>query len=112
MLSEVQNNILLKSLQDSTSIKGLTHNYYNYPARFSPLFAKTVIETFSSPGDSVLDPFMGGGTSLVEAFVSGRRSAGNDINQLSLFLSKVKTTLIKDEDLYFILNFIKKRPIN
>ncbi|MCK9400666.1 MAG: site-specific DNA-methyltransferase [Bacteroidales bacterium] len=109
MLSEVQHNSLLDSLQDSTSIKGLTHNYYNYPARFSPLFAKSVIETFSSPGDTVLDPFMGGGTSLVEAFVAGRRSAGNDINQLSFFLSKVKTTLIKDEDLYFIINFIKEK---
>ena len=37
------------------------------PARFSPAFASAVIEWFTEPSDVVLDPFVGGGTTLVEA---------------------------------------------
>lgn len=42
------------------------HEYYRYPARFSPRFARAVMSAFSSAGDVVLDPFVGGGTVLVE----------------------------------------------
>ena len=49
----------------SDTVSGLTHNFYRYPARFSPLFAREVIRAFSRPGDLVFDPFMGGGTTLV-----------------------------------------------
>ena len=48
-------------------VSGLTHDFYRYPARFSPLFARSAIELFTEPGDTVLDPFAGSGTSLVEA---------------------------------------------
>jgi hypothetical protein len=41
---------------------GHTHNFYRYPARFSPQFARAAVEAFSAPGDTVLDPFVGGGT--------------------------------------------------
>ncbi|UCE74376.1 MAG: site-specific DNA-methyltransferase [Methanomassiliicoccales archaeon] len=61
-----------------------------YPARFSPAFASTAIELFSNPGDIVLDPYMGGGTTIVEAMVAGRRAIGADLNSLFKFLIKVK----------------------
>jgi hypothetical protein len=51
-------------------VSGLTHDLYRYPARFSPLFARAAIETFTEPGDTVLDPFAGGSTTLVEALAS------------------------------------------
>ncbi len=50
---------------------GLTHGFYRYPARFSPQFARSAIEAFTEPLDTVLDPFMGGGTSAVEALGLG-----------------------------------------
>ena len=56
---------LTKSALDKSRITGLTHNFYRYPARFSPAFASTAIELFSKPGDVVLDPYMGGGTTIV-----------------------------------------------
>lgn len=83
---------LTTSATDKSRISGLTHNFYRYPARFSPKFASTVIELFSKPGDLVLDPYMGGGTTIIEAMISGRRAIGNDLNSLSIFLTKVKTT--------------------
>ncbi|MGH8010455.1 MAG: DNA methyltransferase, partial [Candidatus Binatia bacterium] len=47
---------------DSSPVGGLTHQHYKYPACFSPAFAAATIEAFSSRGDLVLDPYMGGGT--------------------------------------------------
>ena len=83
-------------------VLGLTHNFYSYPARFSPLFARVAIRAFTQPGDTVLDPFVGSGTTLVEARVLGRHSIGVDISELAVFFSRVKTTLLSDEDLFII----------
>src|SRR5215208_6671107 len=83
---------LRRAALDQSPVSGLTHRFYRYPARFSPVFARTVIECLSLPGDLVLDPYMGGGTTVVEALVSGRRAVGNDINSLGVFLARVKTT--------------------
>lgn len=75
-------------------VQGYTHNYYRYPARFSPKFVREVIQTFSKPGDVILDPFVGGGTTLVEALASNRHSIGFDVSPIGTFVSKTKTTLI------------------
>ena len=40
----------------------------------------------------LLDPYMGSGTSLVEASLCGMSSVGTDLNPLARFISKVKTT--------------------
>lgn len=80
-------------------VGGLTHTFYRYPARFSPLFARATIEAFSRPGDVVCDPFMGGATSLVEARALGRHSIGCDISSLAAFVGHVKTTLLGEADL-------------
>lgn len=79
-------------------ITGLSHSFYRYPARFSPLFARAAIAAFTDPGDVVLDPFMGGGTTLVEARAAGRLAIGTDINSLAVFVSSVKTTPLSDHD--------------
>ena len=62
---------LLDAINDRNIVSGLTHDVYRYPARFSPLFARTAINLFTNPGETVLDPFMGGSTSLVEALAFG-----------------------------------------
>ncbi|MBI4590258.1 MAG: hypothetical protein HY725_15605 [Candidatus Rokubacteria bacterium] len=77
---------------------GKTHNFYHYPARFSPEIARCVIGTFSRPGDLVIDPFMGGGTSVIEALTTGRRVIGVDINSLALFVSLARTTPLSARD--------------
>jgi hypothetical protein len=79
-------------------VSGLTHGFYLYPARFSPLFARAAIESFTSPGDLVLDPFMGGATTLIEARAGGRLAIGLDISTLSCFVGRAKTTALTDRD--------------
>jgi hypothetical protein len=83
----------------SQAVKGWTHNFYRYPARFSPEFASAAIKCFSRPGDLVFDPYMGGGTSAVEACISGRDFIGNDLNSLAVFVARVKTTVLKESEI-------------
>lgn len=90
---------IVQAARDKTRISGLTHNHYRYPARFSPLFARSVIETFSAPGDWVVDPFAGGGTALVEAIALGRHALGIDINTLATFVCRAKTLVMNDIEL-------------
>lgn len=92
MLTKELTDKLLLAARDKQRISGYTHNFYRYPARFSPIFAAAAIECFSNPGDLVLDPYMGGGTTVVEALANGRRVVGNDLNSLAAFIAKVKVT--------------------
>jgi len=89
---------LAKSAQDKAPVSGYTHNFYRYPARFSPTFASTAIRLFSKPGDVVLDPYMGGGTTVVEALLAGRFAIGVDLNSLAVFVTKVKTTRLDSSE--------------
>ncbi|MEJ5252599.1 MAG: hypothetical protein HPY54_12050 [Chthonomonadetes bacterium] len=72
----------------------LTHSYHRYPAKFIPQLAQRLITTLSEPGEWVLDPFMGSGTTLVEAKLLGRPSVGVDINPVAYLVSRAKVTPI------------------
>lgn len=90
---------LVESARDMAPVSGLTHNFYRYPARFSPKFVRAAITALSEPGDLILDPFMGGGTTLVEALALRRHAVGTDISSLAAFVSEVKTTLYSEDEL-------------
>lgn len=90
---------LLNAIQDQAPITGLTHDYYRYPARFSPSFVRAAIEAFTKEGDIVLDPFMGGGTTAVEAKATGRCSVSVDVSELAVFVARVKTTILSQREL-------------
>jgi DNA methylase len=67
-----------------------THALYRYPARMSPPLARSLILGLTSPGDLVVDPFIGGGTTAIEALSNGRRIFGSDLNSLACFVSLAK----------------------
>lgn len=90
---------LVEAACDTSPVSGLTHNFYRYPARFSPQLVRAAIEAFTEPGDLILDPFVGGGTTLVEAMALGRNAIGSDISSLATFVSEVKTTLYTEAEL-------------
>ena len=101
---------LLRSASSQAPVSGLTHGFYRYPARFSPLFARSAIETFTRPMDVVMDPFVGGGTSAIEALGLGRRFVGSDLNSLSIFVSRTKTTPLSRTDEKAILGWCADLP--
>ena len=68
------------------------HRWYFYPEGFSGSFVKECIDKFElKPGETILDPFVGSGTTLVAAKQSGIDSIGIDISPLMCFVSRVKT---------------------
>ena len=89
---------IIESFRTRKLVDGLTHSLYSYPARFPPELAREIIKNFSSSGDWVFDPFMGGGTSIVEALAAGRFALGVDINSLAWFVTLSKTTWLSSTD--------------
>jgi len=76
-----------------------THFFHHWTAKFIPQIPRRAIERYSNPGDVVLDPFMGCGTTLVEAARLGRDSWGTDINPLAVKIARAKTAGIRKGDL-------------
>lgn len=109
-ISDAKRDALLKAIHSREPVKGLTHTFYRYPARFSPQFARAAIEAFTEPGDIVFDPFMGGGTTLVEARTLGRIGVGTDISSLAAFVTKTKTTILRKEDRESLLRWRDRLP--
>lgn len=68
--------------------KGHAIHEVSYRACFKPQLPEFFIERVTQTGDFVLDPFMGRGTTPVQAALMGRVPCGNDINPLSVLLTR------------------------
>lgn len=64
----------------------------SYRACFKPQLPGFFIDRLTRPGDGVYDPFMGRGTTPLQAALMGRRPLGNDINPLSTLLTRPRLT--------------------
>jgi hypothetical protein len=60
----------------------------SYRACFKPQLPRFFIERLTQPGEIVYDPFMGRGTTPVEAALLGRIPFGNDVNPLSIVMTE------------------------
>ena len=66
--------------------KWATHDA-KYRGNWSPYIPRNVILRYSQEDDTVLDPFVGGGTTAVEAKLTNRNFVGFDINPKAVELS-------------------------
>lgn len=66
------------------------HALHWYPATYVSAIPGTLIGHLTSPGDTVLDPFCGSGTSGVEAIRLGRKYIGIDNNPVACLISSAK----------------------
>ena len=69
--------------------KWATHDA-KYRGNFSPYVAKNIILRYSQEGDTVLDQFVGGGTTLIECKLNNRNGIGIDINPEAVKLTREK----------------------
>ena len=68
-----------------------SHDFHAFAAKFPPQLPREFIRFLTKPGDIVLDPMMGSGTTLVEASLAGRIGIGFDIDPLALRIGQAKT---------------------
>lgn len=89
--------LLGEALQQSTgaeleaAARELTHGFHSYPARFHPLLVRRLLADVPA-GAVVLDPFVGSGTTAVEAMLRGARVRASDVNPLAIALTRLKAT--------------------
>ncbi len=74
----------------------LTHWIYPYKGKFHPQMIRALLNIIGlKVGDTVLDPFIGSGTTAIEAQLLGINCIGIDISPLCVLQSKVKTESIE-----------------
>ncbi len=88
---------MLRVRDESWDFRGETakigiHGIHTYPAMMLPQIARRLIERYGRGKKTILDPFCGSGTVLVEGILSGKEVFGYDINPLAVLISKVKIT--------------------
>ncbi len=87
------------SAPDGDEARAHVHGFHTYPARMHPLTAARLVQGLTREGATVLDPFCGSGTVLVEAMIAGRRAVGIDLNPLAVRLARLKTTRLDAREL-------------
>jgi len=69
-----------------------THNVHAFAAKFPPQLPRLFINELTRPGELVLDPMVGSGTTLVEAMLAGRCGIGIDLDPLASLIAKIKSS--------------------
>ncbi len=67
------------------------HRLHPYLGKFIPQLVEVFLRHYFKKGDSILDPFMGSGTTLIEANVLGMHSAGVEISLFNCLIADIKT---------------------
>ena len=83
------------------------HDLHEYRGKFFPQLVASLLNISKiNPSSTVLDPFCGSGTTLVEAISHGHDAAGVDLNPLSVMISSTKAALVSErlsDDLFSML---------
>lgn len=66
------------------------HAMCSYLGTFPAALSRSMISLLSTPGDRVMDPFSGRGTTLLEARLSNRHALASDLNPMAIALSLAK----------------------
>jgi 16S rRNA G966 N2-methylase RsmD len=77
----------------------------------APALARAVIESFSEPGDVVLDPFCGGGPTAVEALALGRSAYCSDLSPLAAFVTHAKARPMPKSELKLYTSWFHQADI-
>ncbi len=86
-----------------------SHSFHAFPARFPPQLPRTCMTALTQPGEVVLDPMSGSGTTVLEALLAGRTGIGFDIDPLSLRITQAKVTPLDVDQLTTLSHTILKQ---
>jgi DNA modification methylase len=119
------NEVLQKHLNDIVYVDSIKRNkkfdriskLHKYWSRKPWYLIEKSILDYSSPGDLVLDPFIGSGTVALECILNNRRSIGYDLNPFACFLSNELVdnidfdAVLYNEELKIIEKFLKENVL-
>jgi hypothetical protein len=66
------------------------HSLCSYQGKLKPSLAHHLVQRFTKPGETVLDPLGGVGTIAFEACLQGRRGISNDVNPIAQACAQAK----------------------
>ncbi len=89
-LSELNLNWRERDLPERERTKHV-HRLHPYLGKFIPQLVEVFLRKYFSPGQTVFDPFVGSGTTLVQANELGIHSIGYDISAFNVLLARAKT---------------------
>jgi len=82
----------------------LMHKYW---ARKPHNVVRRYIEYYTDPGDTVLDPFMGSGVTVVEAAGIGRKAIGNDLNPIAALITEMTLMRVDERELSRVFRHVE-----
>lgn len=98
-----EENGIYEIIPDKAKIVSSTNRLFNkYPTRYISAVPRFAILKYSNPGETVLDPFCGSGTTAIEAMLLGRNALSIDIDPFARLLIKVKTSRYSESDIAFL----------
>lgn len=99
-------DIISNVLQDTENIiPSVMRKTYSFKGRKSPEVIAKVLNVFTNPDDTILDPFIGSGTTIIGSQLAKRKLIGTELDQFTYSIDKV---LFEKVDYQELKNVLKK----
>lgn len=79
-----------------------------YPAKFPVDLAMNYISKYTNIGNTVYDPFVGSGTTLLASRALERNAYGTDVNHIAVLISQFKLLSLSQNDIKELWDFIAR----
>ena len=90
----------------ATTIDNSVHSLHWFAGNFIPQIPSFLIQTLSSQGQLVLDPFCGSGTTGAESLTLGRSAVLSDVSRVAVLISKAKSLILTSPEIEPVLRSV------
>lgn len=93
----------------STNTSVPYHQWFKYREGFaSELITELITMSGAQPGECIIDPFCGSGTTNVVSILNGYDTLGLDVNPMSAFITNAKVDHYKESDLVLAMSYLEE----